>query len=281
MAAHQLSSQEARGVEPEPWCPCCRQTLEVELSHENIQVFRDYVGEFISTENTPDSAVRGIYGPPETDDERHERHISEGRLPQPGSWQANLVASGRAPPEVMTDPRTAAEFTRSRYHANDIQADIDSTRARYLPEGIELDEEQLAGIVLQQRAEHEEAAAIRRQANRERSEPHTPAPPEVPEAVPIFGGPGSQGGDGSYTGTENEDTAAHEQLVIYRAGDAQLLHIYHQNTQIQARISMIIDPGAWMTMFGWNLARQLAVKFIAHGKNPEQIKLQQPIAIAL
>ena len=43
---------------------------------------------------------------------------------------------------------------------------------------------------------------------------------------------------------------------------------------------MIIDPGAWMTMFGWNLARKLAVKCIANGKNPEQIKLSQPIAIA-
>ena len=58
---------------------------------------------------------------------------------------------------------------------------------------------------MQQRAEHAfdvEAAAIRRDANRELVEPSHPAQAYEPAAIPIFGGPGSQGGDESVSGTE-------------------------------------------------------------------------------
>jgi len=56
--------------------------------------------------------------------------------------------------------------------------------------------------------------------------------------------------------------------------------LYHANTQIAGRLSMIVDPGAWISMFGKTIARALTRTAIAAGYKPEQNKLENCIGIA-
>ena len=54
----------------------------------------------------------------------------------------------------------------------------------------------------------------------------------------------------------------------------------HANTQIAGKLSMIVDPGAWISMFGKTIARALTRSAIAAGYKPMQNKLENCIGIA-
>ena len=56
--------------------------------------------------------------------------------------------------------------------------------------------------------------------------------------------------------------------------------LYHAHTQISGKLSMIVDPGAWISMFGKTIARALAQSCVAAGYKPEQTKLDNQIGIA-
>ena len=56
--------------------------------------------------------------------------------------------------------------------------------------------------------------------------------------------------------------------------------LYHAHTQIAGKLSMIVDPGAWISMFGKTIARALAQTGVAAGYKPEQNKLDNQIGIA-
>ena len=56
--------------------------------------------------------------------------------------------------------------------------------------------------------------------------------------------------------------------------------IFHTNSQIKGKLSMIVDPGAWISMFGKNLARSLAGACATAGHRFQQPKLNNPINIS-
>jgi hypothetical protein len=56
--------------------------------------------------------------------------------------------------------------------------------------------------------------------------------------------------------------------------------LYHAHTQITGKLSMIVDPGAWISMFGKTIARALTRSCVTAGYKPEQNKLNERIAIA-
>ena len=56
--------------------------------------------------------------------------------------------------------------------------------------------------------------------------------------------------------------------------------MYHANTQVAGKLSMIVDPGAWISMFGKLIARALTRSCVAAGYKPAQVKLDNQIDIA-
>ena len=55
---------------------------------------------------------------------------------------------------------------------------------------------------------------------------------------------------------------------------------YHATAMIRDRVSAIVDPGAWMTVMGTNVARSLCQASVAAGHTPTQQPISPPIQIA-
>jgi hypothetical protein len=56
--------------------------------------------------------------------------------------------------------------------------------------------------------------------------------------------------------------------------------LFHANTQIKGKLSMIVDPGAWISIFGKTIARAITKTCCNAGYKPLQIKLSRTIGIA-